>query len=138
MKEYASKLVAGVIASNETYRHDNMTREKCPQCGKYLLDLNGKKGKMLVCPDRECGYRKSVSIMSNVRCPECHKKMEIRGEGKDKSFYCACGYREKLEAYKRRKSEQVSKKEVERYLKRQNVNESINSALADALAKLKR
>jgi len=138
MKEYASKLVAGVIASNETYRHDNMTREKCPQCGKYLLDLNGKKGKMLICPDRECGYRKNISIISSVRCPECHKKMEIRGEGKDRSFHCTCGYREKLEAYKERKNEQVSKKEVEKYLKQQKVNENINSALADALAKLKR
>ena len=79
MKTYASKVVSNVIASTAAYKHDNMTREKCPECGKYLLDVAGKKGKMLVCADRECGYRKGVSMVSNARCPECHKKMEIRG-----------------------------------------------------------
>lgn len=137
MKNYASKLVSSVIASSEAYKHENLTREKCPECGKYLLDVKGKKGKMLVCPDRECGYRKGVSQVSNARCPECHKKMEIRGEDENKSFYCACGYREKLEAFKKRKGEQVNKKEVHKFLRQQETDEAINSALADALAKWK-
>lgn len=137
MKNYASKLVGDVIASTDTYKHDNLTREKCPECGKYLLDVNGKKGKMLVCPDRECGYRKGVSMVSNARCPECHKKMEIRGEGENKYFMCVCGYREKLEAFKKRKGEKVNKKEISRFLKQQSMNEQINSSLADALSKWK-
>jgi len=138
MKKFASKLVADVVAANETYRHDNLTKEKCPQCGKYLLDVNGRKGKMLVCPDRECGYRKSISILSNARCPECHKKMEIRGEGEKKAFYCVCGFKESMDAFKMRKSEQVNRKEIVKFLKQQDTKESINSALADALAELKR
>lgn len=138
MKKYASKLVSNVIASTDAYKHENLTREKCPECGKYLLDVNGKKGKMLVCPDRECGYRKGISQVSNARCPECHKKMEIRGEGENKSFYCTCGYREKLDAFKKRKGEQVNKKEVNKFLKQQEKDENINSALADALAKWKK
>ncbi|MCX7746134.1 MAG: DNA topoisomerase III [Clostridia bacterium] len=137
MKEYAAKLVSNVKASADVYRHDNLTREKCPECGKFLLDVNGKKGKMLVCQDRECGYRKTVSQVSNARCPECHKKMEIRGEGENKTFYCVCGYREKLEAFQKRKGEQVNKKEVSRFLSQQETKENINSALADALAKWK-
>lgn len=137
MRDYASRLVSAVIASNEAYKHDNLTREKCPQCGKYLLDVNGKKGKMLVCPDRDCGYRKGVSQVSNARCPECHKKMEIRGEGENKSFFCSCGYREKLDAFKKRKGEQVDKREVGRFLRQQDEGEGMNSALADALAKWK-
>lgn len=136
MRNYATKLVKDVINSNEVFKHDNITREKC-ECGKYLLEVNGKKGKMLVCPDRECGFRKPISIVSNARCPECHKKMEIRGEGENKSFYCACGYREKLESFKKRKGEQVNKKEVTNFLKQQDKNTAINSALADALAKWK-
>ena len=44
MKGYASKLVSNVIASSDVFKHDNLTREKCPECGKYLLDVNGKKG----------------------------------------------------------------------------------------------
>ncbi|AEY67353.1 DNA topoisomerase III [Clostridium sp. BNL1100] len=138
MKNYAKKLVGAVIASSEQFKHDNVTREKCPECGKYLLEVNGKKGKMHVCPDRECGYRKSVTVISNARCPECHKKMEIRGEGENKSFYCSCGYREKLDAFKKRKGEQVDKKDVARFMRQQDKDESINSALADALAKWKK
>ena len=137
MKKYASRLVSNVIASSATFRHDNMTREKCPECGKFLLDVKGKKGRMLVCSDRECGYRRNVSEISNVRCPECHKKMELRGEGDDKTFYCVCGYREKLESFKKRKSEQVSSRDVRNYLKQQESGEPINTALADALKKLK-
>jgi len=136
MRNYATKLVKDVINSNEVFKHDNVTREKC-ECGKYLLEVNGKKGKMLVCPNRECGFRKSISQISNARCPECHKKMEIRGEGENKSFYCACGYREKLDTFKKRKGEQVNKKEVTNFLKQQDKGEAINSALADALAKWK-
>ncbi|MCR4436089.1 MAG: DNA topoisomerase III [Clostridiales bacterium] len=135
MRKYASRLVSSVIASSGQYKHDNLTREKCPECGKYLLEVNGKKGKMLVCQDRECGYRRGISQVSNARCPECHKKMEIRGEGEKRTFYCTCGYREKLEAFKNRKGEQVNKREVSRFLKQQETNENINSALADALAK---
>lgn len=138
MKTYASKVVSNVIASTAAYKHDNMTREKCPECGKYLLDVAGKKGKMLVCADRECGYRKGVSQVSNARCPECHKKMEIRGEGENKSFYCGCGYREKLEAFTKRKGEQVNKREVGKFLQQQESGEPINFALADALAKWKK
>ena len=137
MKNYAAKLVSNVISSGESYKHDNLTREKCPECGKYMLDVNGKKGKMLVCPDRECGYRKGISQVSNARCPECHKKMEIRGEGENKVFACVCGYREKLAEFKKRKSERVDKRDVARYMKQQEKGENINSALADALAKLK-
>ena len=92
---------------------------------------------MLVCSDQECGFRKMVSQLSNARCPECHKRMEIRGENENKSFYCSCGYREKLDSFKKRKSEQVNKKEVMRFLKQQDKSETINTALADALAKWK-
>lgn len=138
MRKYAAKLVGDVVSSMGEYKHDNMTREKCPDCGKYLLEVNGKKGKMLVCPDRECGFRKTISLISNARCPECHKKMEIRGEGENRTFWCVCGYREKLEAFKKRKGEQVNKREVSNFLRNQESGEAINSALADALSKWKK
>jgi len=141
MRDYASQLVSTVTGSDNIFRHDNLTRTKCPNCGKYLLQVKGKKGEMYVCQDRECGYRKGISQTSNARCPQCHKKMEIRGEGENKIFSCSCGYREKLSAFtKRRESEKgsVNKKDVSAYLKKQNDNSLINTALADALAKLKK
>ncbi len=137
MKNYAAKLVSNVIAGSGVFKHDNMTREKCPECSKYLLEVNGKKGKMLVCQDRECGFRKGLSMVSNARCPECHKKMDIRGEGENKGFFCSCGYREKLEAFNKRKGEQVSKRDVGQFLDQQE-DKGINSALAEALAKWKK
>ena len=143
MREYANTLVKEIRQSDAVFKHDNLSREKCPECGKYLLEVQGKKGKMLVCQDRECGHRKSVAVVTNARCPECKKKLELRGEGEGRIFVCRCGYREKLSVFEERKKKEggqkVSKKEVANYLKQQAKakDEPINTALADALAKLK-
>jgi DNA topoisomerase-3 len=29
-------------------------------CGKYMLLVNGRRGKMLTCPDRSCGHRQAA------------------------------------------------------------------------------
>lgn len=140
MRKYAEEVVSGIKRSEEKFKHDNQTREKCPECGKYLLEVNGKRGKMLVCQDRECGYRKGIAQITNARCPNCHKKLELRGEGENRIFVCGCGYREKLSTFNERKKQEssnVSKKEVANYLKQQNKQEDVgNNALAEALAKL--
>jgi DNA topoisomerase-3 len=137
--DYTTQLVGEVIGSNQTFRHDNVTRAKCPECGKLLLQVKGKRGEMLVCQDRECGYRQGVSVHSNARCPQCHKKMELRGEGENKLFTCTCGYREKLSAFTKRKEQEgkgsYNKKEVSNYLQKQMTDAPVNTALADALAK---
>lgn len=134
MRKYSSSLVSMVIASNAQYVHDNMTKEKCPECGKYLLEVNGKKGKMLVCQDRECGYRRGLTQVTNARCPNCHKKMELRGEGDKKAFFCKCGYREKLSDFnKRKQSDGAGKYDVQKYMKQQNRNNEGNTAMADLL-----
>jgi len=140
IRAHASRLVSAVAASSETYRHHNMTRERCPECGKYLLDVNGKKGKMLICPDRECGYRKCVSKVTNARCPECHKRMELKGEGEGRILVCSCGFREKLSSFEKRKQDAVAssdKRTIQKYLQRQNKQDPLNTAMADALAKWK-
>ena len=141
MRGYATQLVSTVISSDQTYKHDNLTRNKCPECGKFLLQVKGKKGEMYVCQDRECGYRKGISQTSNARCPDCHKKLELKGDGENKMFSCVCGHREKLSAFtKRREAEKgnMNKREVSSFMQHQNEGGSINTALADALAKLKR
>lgn len=123
IRGYAEKLVRDVISSAATYRHDNITMNRCPNCNEFMLEVNGKKGKMLVCMDRECGYRKNLSILSNARCPNCHKKLEIFGEGERKNYICSCGFKEKFDIFNKRLEENrnnLSKREVERYLKKQN------------------
>ncbi len=134
MRVYASRLVEAVKTCDKTYRHDNQTRERCPDCGKFLLAVTDKKGgKMLVCPDRECGYRKHTTIATNARCPNCHKKMELRGEGDKKTFVCVCGFRQKLSDMDKR-SGGAGKSDVRRYLQNQETGGG-STALAEQLKK---
>ncbi len=142
MKEYTKDIVREIKSSDHKFIHDNETKTRCPECGSYLLEVNGKKGIMLVCQNRECGYRKGIAQITNARCPNCHKKLELRGEGEAKIFVCKCGYREKLSAFNKRKQQEtssISNREANKYiLKQKNKQaENINTALADALAKLK-
>ncbi len=140
IKRYAKILVQKIKDSEAAFHHDNMTRKRCPECGKFLLEVNGKHGKMLVCQDRTCGYRKSLTRTTNARCPNCHKKMEMRGEGENKMFFCTCGYREKLTAFQKRKAVsnagRVSKREAAKYMQKQD-DDFKNTAFAEALAGLK-
>lgn len=137
MRDYSTSLVSMVISSNAQYTHDNMTKDKCPVCGKYLLEVNGKKGKMLICQDRECGYRKGLTQVTNARCPECHKKMELRGEGDKKMFTCVCGYRERLSDFnKRREDKGAGKADVMQYMRKQQKQQQSdagNNPFADLL-----
>lgn len=141
MKSYAKTVVHEIKDSTKKFKHDNITGTKCPDCGKPMLEVNGKKGKMLVCQDRDCGHRKNISKVTNARCPQCKKKLELRGQGEGQVFACKCGYREKLTTFNERKKKEqntkVSKSDVNKYLKQQNKQEEpINTALADALKKL--
>lgn len=141
MKNYSKDIVKEIKNSENKFKHDNITRNKCPNCGKFMLEVNGKRGKMLVCEDRECNTRKLISQTTNTRCPNCHKKLELKGEGEGKIFTCSCGYREKLSSFNKRKSEEkgkASKKDINKYLKNQNNNqEAFNNPFA-ALANLKK
>ncbi|MDQ0815825.1 DNA topoisomerase-3 [Bacillus pumilus] len=142
MKLYAKQAVSEIKQTNQTFKHDNVTGTHCPDCGKLMLKVNGKHGTMLVCQDRECGHRKNVAKKTNARCPNCHRKLELRGEGDGKIFACVCGHREKLSVFEKRKSQsnqkKASKHDVSKYLKKQKkMEEPINNALAEQLKKLK-
>lgn len=141
MKNYAGAVVREIKNSDESFKHDNITGTKCPNCGKLMLEVNGKKGRMLVCQDRECGEKKHIARKTNARCPKCHKKMEMRGKGEAQTFSCRCGYREKLSAFQKRKeknnTQKASKRDVNKYMKKSQ-DEFTNTALADALAKFKK
>ncbi len=57
IREYTVGLIRETIADTATYKADNISKVKCPRCGKFMLLVNGKRGKMLSCPDRDCGHR---------------------------------------------------------------------------------
>ncbi|GMR64087.1 DNA topoisomerase III [Bacillus sp. MN7755] len=142
MKNYTKEIVSEIKSSDKKYKHDNISTKSCPDCGKPMLEVNGKKGKMLVCQDRECGHRKNVSRTTNARCPQCKKKLELRGEGAGQIFACKCGYREKLSTFQERRKKEsgnkAAKRDVQKYMKQQNKEEEpLNNPFAEALKKLK-
>lgn len=141
IRTYAREITEEVKKGNGTFRHDNLTNKKCPVCGKRMLSVNGKNSRLLVCQDRECGHRETVSRVTNARCPKCHKKMELYVKGESETFICGCGYKEKLSAFKQRREKEgagVNKKDVQRYLNKQKkeAEKPMNHAFADAFAKL--
>ena len=139
IQTYTQSLIDEVRSADGAFRHDNLTNTRCPRCGKRMLSVNGKNARLLVCQDRECGYRETIARLSNARCPNCHKKMELIKKNDAETFVCACGYKEKLSAFKARREKEgagVSKKDVRNYMNKQK-DEPINTAFADAFANLK-
>lgn len=139
IRDYTCEIVDEIKTASGTFRHDNITNKVCPQCGKRLLAVNGKNSKMLVCQDRECGYRETISRTTNARCPKCHKRMEMIVKGKEETFICVCGYKEKLSSFQARRKKEgagVNKRDVQKYLKQQQkeAKEPVNNAFAQALA----
>ena len=142
IRDYTCEIVNEIKAGEGTFRHDNLTNKVCPRCGKKLLAVNGKNSKMLVCQDRECGYRETISRTTNARCPKCHKRMEMYVKGKEETFVCQCGYKEKLSAFQARRQKEgagVGRRDVQNYLRKQQkeANEPVNNAFAQALSGIK-
>ena len=142
IRDYTCEIVDEIKTGEGTFRHDNLTNKVCPQCGKKLLAVNGKNSKMLVCQDRECGYRETISRTTNARCPKCHKRMEMYVKGKEETFVCQCGYKEKLSAFQARRQKEgagVGKRDVQNYLRKQQkeANEPVNNTFAQALSGIK-
>src|SRR5690606_36884546 len=103
IKDYTKTIIQEIKSKDSKFKHDNMTGTKCSDCGKLMLEINNKHGRMLVCQDRSCGHKKNIARKTNARCPNCHKRLELRGEGEGQMFTCSCGHREKLSTFNKRK-----------------------------------
>ena len=141
IRGYTEEIVSEIRTADGTFRHENLTNTKCPLCGKRMLSVKGKNSRMLVCQDRECGYRETVARTTNARCPKCHKRMEMYGKGDAQTFVCGCGYKEKLSVFQERRKKEgagVSKKDVQKYMNKQKKEaaQPLNNAFAEAFAKL--
>lgn len=99
IREKAAAWVASVRRETKEYKPHNLTHSKCPECGKNLLEVKGKRGKSLVCPDRECNYRRAAEpVTLNKRCPQCRKKMELHSGKAGKYAQCrSCNVIEMLD-----------------------------------------
>ena len=129
MKNYSVALVEDVKCGSSKFTHDNLTGKKCPECGKYMLEVKTKNGVMNVCQDRSCGHRESVSRTTNARCPECKKRLELRGHGDGKIYVCPgtnCNFREKASVFEKRfdKKGKVDKREVNKIMNKMKKKQS--------------
>lgn len=57
IRNNAIALVNNVKADTSEYKHDNLTKKKCPMCNSFMLAVKGKEGDMLICSDRSCGHQ---------------------------------------------------------------------------------
>ena len=135
MKNYSVALVEDVKCASSKFTHDNVTGKKCPECGKYMLEVKGKNGSMYVCQDRNCGHRENISRITNARCPECKKKLEVRGHGDGKIYVCPgtnCNFREKASVFEKRfdKKGKVDKREVNKIMNKMK-KEAEKEAMSD-------
>ena len=143
IRQYSKDMVNIIKNDTVKYKHDNMTSSKCPECNSNLLSVKKKDSESLVCSNVACKYRQVLSRVSNARCPQCHKKMGIAGEGEGKIFVCkTCGFREKLSTWNKKKESQknnMDKKQVNNYMKKlkKENSEFESNPLADALKNLK-
>ena len=103
----AREMVRGVIADTTEYKATNVSKSKCPVCGKYMLLVNSRKGKMLVCQDRNCGHRQ----------PE--KENEHVGFGNSK------------------RATQMNQKLINQYSDKEEIGTNLGELLQAALAKNK-
>jgi DNA topoisomerase-3 len=53
IRQHAEELVQSVrLDSTTVYHADNISKTRCPACGKFMLLVRGRRGQMLVCQDR--------------------------------------------------------------------------------------
>ncbi|MHC5375443.1 DNA topoisomerase 3 [Enterococcus sp. LJL120] len=133
IQKETKKLVFEIKDSQNTYQDFSVTQKKCPDCGELLREKNTRDGKIYLC--NNCGYRRRKDPkMSNHRCPQCHRKMEII-EGKNGAFF-RCKYDGTTEKMldKKERNKKMTKHEERRLVKKYaQAEEPQESPLAAAL-----
>ena len=140
IRNYTKALITEIKGSTATFKHDNLTTTKCPNCEMLMLKVAGKKGEMLVCQDRECKGRISVSMSTRSKCPHCHKFLNIVGEEASKHVVCACGYKEKYASFEKRKQAErntMNKKDLATYMNKLNKDQETQAPANNPFAALK-
>lgn len=132
IRSMAQELVNGVKRSEAEYKPHNLTHSHCPTCGSRMMERKTKRGKLLLCSNKECDYKRSAEKqLSNKRCPRCHKKMELKDGKAGKYFQCLpCNIVEKLDTSGGGK---VKKHEERKLVQQFSKSESIGSNLGDLL-----
>ncbi|MEG0284791.1 MAG: DNA topoisomerase 3 [Vagococcus sp.] len=134
IEEETTKLVKEIKMSEDNYVDHSLTTKDCPDCGSKLREKNTRDGKIYVCSSESCSYRRRKDPkVSNKRCSQCKKKMEILENKNGAYFKCKnCNITEKLDG-KGKKNKKMTKHETAKLMKKVNQQEEEESPLALAL-----
>ncbi|MFE4521597.1 DNA topoisomerase III [Cytobacillus firmus] len=132
IRKQTQTLVSEIKKSDKSYRAHNLTGSKCPECDSFLKERNAKDGKILVCSNLDCSFRKRKDPkLSNRRCPQCRKKMEIHQGKAGAYFQCRpCNVVEKAQDKKKAVNKREERKLVQKYTQKE---ESFGTSLGDLL-----
>ncbi|MCC3649324.1 DNA topoisomerase III [Cytobacillus oceanisediminis] len=132
IRKQTQSLVSEIKKSDKSYRAHNLTGSKCPECDSFLKERNTKDGKILVCSNLDCSFRKRKDPkLSNRRCPQCRKKMEIHQGKAGTYFQCRpCNVVEKAQDKKKAVNKREERKLVQKYTQKE---ESFGTSLGDLL-----
>ncbi|KAF0821795.1 DNA topoisomerase III [Cytobacillus firmus] len=132
IRKQTQSLVSEIKKSDKSYRAHNLTGSKCPECDSFLKERNTKDGKILVCSNLDCSFRKRKDPkLSNRRCPQCRKKMEIHQGKAGAYFQCRpCNVVEKAQDKKKAVNKREERKLVQKYTQKE---ESFGTSLGDLL-----
>lgn len=74
---------------------DEVSEEKCPQCGRNLVYKTGRYGRFLACPAfPECRFTKPLEEKTGVACPECGAEILVKKSRRGRVFYGCSRYPE--------------------------------------------
>ncbi|USK50880.1 DNA topoisomerase III [Bacillus sp. CMF12] len=132
IRKQTRTLVSEIKKSDKSYRAHNLTGSKCPECNSFLKERNTKDGKILVCSNLDCNFRKRKDPkLSNRRCPQCRKKMEIHQGKAGAYFQCRpCNVVEKAQDKKKAVNKREERKLVQKYTQKED---SFGTSLGDLL-----
>ncbi len=78
-----------VKATQAIKKHQEVTKERCPKCGSFLVVKWSRRGKFLSCSRfPQCKYAKSID--TGVSCPECKEGVLIERRNKKGYFFYGC------------------------------------------------
>lgn len=130
IRQYTQNIITEIKKSDKRFKHDNLTHKKCPLCGTPMLEVNGKRGKLLICSNPDCRHKETLSILTNARCPNCHRKLELVGPKDKQMFTCpTCGYRQSMNAFQKEREQRkntAGKSDVRKYMQRQQKEAQIS------------
>ncbi len=132
IRRQTEQLVAEIKQSERVYKAPNLTQLTCPECGALLKERKTKDGRMLVCSNLSCRYRRRRDPkLSNRRCPQCHRRMEMHEGKAGLYFQCRpCNVVEKAEETKRTTTKGTERALLKKY---SATNESFGTNLGELL-----